>query len=231
MKTALVTHVWLDNPLPGYKGTNLGRCRRLDRFIRYYNLMWPTVVLDNGSSRSSLALYWQPKLKIINQQPHYDRPSMLDYPAVWRNYWTIKGLLNEYDRIFYIATDARILSQRLLDYIEGLESGWTALFSPKYNFPEPCIQVITKCPAFERFFFGECDRMRYNGNIEELTLPLTHVEKGFIGDRFSEYGPEEVIPPMDTWDFVTQVSDSPDFDDSVFPVVRRIEGKATICKP
>ena len=155
---------------------------------------------------------------------------MLDYPAVWRAYWSIKDLLTKYDRIFYIATDARVLSQRLMDYLEAFDSGWLALWSPKYRFPEPCIQVITSgCKPFEEFFAGECDPFKYNGQVEETTLPFTHVEKGFVGDRYSEYHENDgPIPPIAEMDYYAQVPDAFDFDDSVFPVVRRVNGKVEV---
>jgi len=223
MRTALVTHCWLDFPGEAY-------AKRLPRFIDYYQGLCPVTVIDNGSSPAT-GRQWANTLKsaayILTATPHYDRASMLDYPYVWRNYWVIKDLLQTYDRIFYIATDARIISQRLLDYLEGLEEGWVALWSPKYNFPEPCIQVITRCEEFEEFFAGPCDPFKYNGQIEELTLPFTHVEHGFMGDRYGEYGPGEVVPPLAEMDYYTQLPDE-GFDDSLLPVIRRIDGKATV---
>lgn len=179
--------------------------------------------------------YSEKNASIISLQPNYPRVSMLDYPNVWRAYWTIKKLLGLYDKIYYIATDAYVLSQRLMDYLELLDSGWITLWSKKYEFPEACIQVITRCPEFYEFFSGNCDPLKYNGQVEEITLPFTHVEKGFIGDRYSEYCAEDMlnfypVTPLHA-DYYTQVPDSLDFNDSVFPVIRRVDGQVTVVKP
>jgi len=229
VKTVLATHVWLDCDIPGYRGED-GGCRRLDRFLHHYQGCWPIRIIDNGSGPN----HWygiSGDVEVTNAQPHYPRAGLLDYPAVWRWYWFIKDLLKEYDKVIAIATDAYILSQRLADYIEGLNSGWTALWSPKYNFPATEIQVITKhCANFQNFFSGNEDVYKYNGRIEELAVPLTHVEKGFVGDRYGEYDFNDIVKlgpktPFDG-DYYTQVPDN--MDDAVFPVLRREDGKLVV---
>jgi hypothetical protein len=227
-KTVLYTHAWLDCPLPGYRDN--GRCRRLDRFMHHYGNAWPVVVLDNGSSPDTCS--WvaaKHTIRVVNAQPHEPRYSMLDYPAVWRSYWFMKSLLGEYEKVVHCATDAYILSQRLLDYIEGLDSGWTTLWSPKYNFPASEIQVVVQgCKAFEDFFSGEYD-LRYNGHAEETICPFTHVEKRFVGDRYSEYHSNDgPIPHIHQRDFETQVTDQLGWDDGVYPLVRRVAGKLVL---
>lgn len=213
MKTLLATHGWLDCPVEGYMGRS-GECRRLERFLAHYApLELDTLFIDNGSVRGPI----KPRLKIVYLDPHYPRGGMLDYPAVWRSYWTLKRFLDDYDRIFYIATDAYVLSNRLMRYLESRTEGWTALWSPKYRFPEACIQVITRCDAFMNFFSGPCDPFKYNGLVEEMTLPFTHVEMGFTGDRYGEY---DLVPRYGSFmDYYCQVPDSFDWDDSQFPVL------------
>jgi hypothetical protein len=189
----------------------------------------PRFVFDNGSDIKTCFEFEKKFGPVVeNLQPHYPRKEMLYYPNVWRAYWFIKRLLEggPYEKVIYIATDAYILSQRLADYIEGLDSGWTALWSPKYNFSEPCIQVITHCKEFEEFFAGECDPFKYNGQVEECVLPFTHIEKGFVGDRYGEFEPPNLYNP--DMDYYTQVPDSFDWDDSVFPVLRRVDGKIQV---
>ncbi len=232
MRTALVAHGWLDNPSLEYRGKDkaTGVCRRVRRWLAHYRGCWPAVFIDNGSAPNSCgmasAIY---QIRAINLHPHYARASMLDYPNVWRAYWIIKNdLLTRYDRVLYIQTDAYVLSQRLLDYLDGCTTGWTALWSPRYNFPEACIQVITRCPEFEEFFAGDMDAFKYNGRVEEITLPFTHVEKGFVGDRYGEYEPSKVYEPG--MEYYCQVPDSLDWDDSQFPVVRRVNGKLVVTK-
>lgn len=228
MRTLLATHAWLDCPIPGYAFPD-GRCRRLERWLKYYQECWSNhLVVDNGSTDFTKQKYssWT---NVVNLWPHYTRQDIIHYPNVWRAYWYLKEMFQHHDKIIYIATDARIVSQRLLDYVESLDSGWTAFWSPKYRFPEPCIQVITKCKEFEDFFSGECDPFKYNGRIEETTLPFTHIERDFVGDRYGEYHESEIIPPMNEIDYYCQVSDSPEWDDSVFPkLIRQDSGKAVV---
>lgn len=223
MRSVIVTHCWLENPLEGYMGKD-GKCRRLRRFHHHYNGIHDLIVFDNGSSPETVAKYG---INITSLQPHLPRGDMLTYPAVWRVYDQIKRVLEDYEKVIFLATDAYILSQRLIDYIEALDSGWTALWSPKYNFPATEIQVIVRgCKAFEEFdFLGQQPGMP----PEELRVPLTHIEKGFIGDRYGEFA--EPCPPLAMLDYFTQVSDSEDFDDAAFPVLRRLNGKVTTVGP
>jgi hypothetical protein len=163
----------------------------------------------------------------FNLQPNYPRGGGHNYPNVWRAYWWIRdNLLTRYERVYYIATDAYVLSQRLMDWMEAVEAGqWTALWC--HNHPEAQIQVITRgCKAFEDFFAGPCDPFKYNGLMEENTLPFTHVEKGFVGNRYGEIHPIRGYEPE--MDYYTQVPDALDFDDEQFPVVRRVNGKIQV---
>jgi hypothetical protein len=228
MKTVLFTHCWLANPLEGYRGEvgKVGYCRRLERFLDHYSDCWPTVILNNDKGIE----WWSPghgdeqSVELISSGTHYPRGEGWDYKNVWRCYQYIRDeLLPRYEKVIFLATDAYICSQRLVDYIEALDSGWTALWSAKYNFPATEIQVIVRgCKAFDDFFAG--DPLRYNGRCEEITVPLTHVERGFTGDRYGETQ-EPYVPGMD---YYTQVSDSLDWDDSVFPILRRREGKVIV---
>ena len=164
---------------------------------------------------------------IVNAQPHLKRGADWYYPNVWRAYQYIRDeLFQQYDKVIFLATDAYICSQRLADYIEALDSGWTALWCAKWNFPATEIQVIMKgCKAFDDFFAG--DPMRYNGACEEITVPLTHVERGFTGDRYGE----TETPYVAGMDWYSQVSDSLEWSDDVFPILRRREGKVIVENP
>ena len=235
MKTLLLSHVYLDCEIPGYRGED-GGCRRLERFLHHYSGAFPTLILDNGSSMESWFNAWERyQVPILPLQPHYKRGLPIggtnhDYASAWRNYWVIRDLLQCWERILFIATDAFVVSQRLMDWLLSIESGWVTLWSPEYKCPASEIQVITRgCKAFEDFFAGPCDPYKYNGLHEEMVLPFTMVEKGFAGDRYGEFVP---VPPFIDYngeiDYFTQVPDHPEFDDAQFPVVRRVNGKVVV---
>src|SRR5579862_3082367 len=103
-----------------------------------------------------------------------------------------------------------LLSCRHHLYLESLRSGWTALWCPRYQSPATEISVITRCKAFEDFFAGDCDPFKYNGLHEEITVPFSHCEKLFVGDRYSEFEHAARVykPEMD---YYTQVPDDLDF--------------------
>lgn len=198
-----------------------GGCRRLRRFLERWADTYPIFIIDNGSVGDIPEL--PPGVELLRCYPHYERGPGNDYPMVWRLYWQIKDLFAEYDRIFFFSPDSAICSQRMMDYLESLTTGWTAMWC--HNHPESQIQVITPCREFMKFFYGPCDPYKYNGAHEEKTLPFTHVERGFIGDRYGELGSPPYIPG--TVDYYTQVPDDPNWPDFL-PIIRRVDGEVKV---
>jgi hypothetical protein len=120
---------------------------------------------------------------------HLGRRSVLDYPGWYRSFMFVAGYATRYgfDKIVHIESDTYILSQALLDHINSLQHGWTAFWSPRWNLPETCIQVICAdhLPRYREVAtrpYGS-----FTGNPIERLLPFTHVEKGFKGDRYGEF--------------------------------------------
>lgn len=116
--------------------------------------------------------------KLLHQHPIF--------PSWWRSF--LHGLRegkNDFNKIIHIESDAFVLSQRLLDYINNTNHGWVALFSQKYGFPESAIQIINE-DSFYRI--DKMPEMHDFVKIVEFVLPYTHVEKSFIGDRYGEDG-------------------------------------------
>jgi len=127
------------------------------------------------------------------------RPHSLDYPGWFRSFTfgAIWAKRFSFDKVVHIESDTYILSRKLTDYINSLESGWNTLWCPRSSFPETCIQVICK-DQLDSFF--ELSQMDYRHNfygveknecIETMLWrgPLkrfTNVCKDFVGDRYSE---------------------------------------------
>ncbi len=228
MKTVLYTHAWLDNPLEGYMGKD-GECRRVERFLHHYGNSWPIYILDNGSSVDT-CLSFDDEHRDVGRMtlPHLERGHLLDYPAIWRFYSYAATLLERYEKVIALATDAYILSQRLADYVESLDSGWTALWSPKYKYPATEIQVIVRGASPFEEWAANLPPPEAGERPEEELVPLTHVEKGFVGDRYGEYNESENVPPIADMDWYGQIPDALDFDDSAYPVLRRVDGKVVV---
>ena len=201
--------------------------------MHHYGNAWPIYVIDNGSSPEACAkvraqypditLYNAPHLE-YGREPHA-------YPHVWRFYDHLKTLFDEYEKVIVLATDAYILSQRLVDYIEGIDFGWTALWC--HNHPATEISVIVRgCKAFDDF---AADPYKLMGNMEEVVVPLTRIEKYFTGNRYGElnWRPGDT-PTVAEMDYFTQVPDGyawPDgelWSDDIFPVLRRVDGRVVV---
>ena len=92
-----------------------------------------------------------------------------------------------YSRIVHIESDAYLLSRRIVDYINAIDRGWTVFWCPRYNCPEPALQII----AHDQFdaMAGVASRSldTLTQGIAEMTLPFTHVERSFTGNRYGEF--------------------------------------------
>jgi len=109
-----------------------------------------------------------------------------------------------YSRIVHIESDAYLLSRRIIDYINGIDQGWTVFWCPRYNCPEPALQVIARnqFDAMEAVAARGLDAL--TGAIAEMTLPFTHIERAFTGNRYGEF--RRSIPSYA--DFACQINSS-----------------------
>ena len=148
--------------------------------------------------------------------PRPERPLMLrfdnrlgriavdNYPGWWRSFLYSVPLAEDYGcrKIVHIESDAYILTRRMADFINAIESGWTAFWCRRWNFPETAIQVICEdqFDAMQALLYGGWER--YAGKLAECTLPFTNVVKDPQGDRYGEFS--QSIP--DFADFAMQVT-------------------------
>lgn len=83
------------------------------------------------------------------------RQSVSAYPGWWRSFLHSVPLARQLgaDKIMHIESDAYILSPRLADFLNGIESGWHVMWSERDKFPETAIQVICsdQFEVFEQF--------------------------------------------------------------------------------
>jgi hypothetical protein len=92
-----------------------------------------------------------------------------------------------YRKIIHVEADAYLLSRSIVDYVNGLDAGWTAFWCPRHGMPEAAIQVIgeDQFPAMEQLM--EADVRTLAKGMAEHRLPFTHVNKSFVGNRYGEY--------------------------------------------
>lgn len=118
------------------------------------------------------------------------RPSLLNYPGWWRSFFSSVRIADRYGfrKIIHVESDTFLLSKKLTDWMNGVSSGWSALWCPRYQFPETCVQVICadQFPAM-REIAAKDYATHYALQPVEVLLPFTHVEKNFGGNRYNEF--------------------------------------------
>lgn len=131
-----------------------------------------------------------PGVYLFTFRVHLARLSTSRYPGWWRSFlfsWKIADTYG-FARIVHLESDFYVLSETMFRFIRETRSGWTAPWCRAYDFPETGFQIIgtDALDALGNFYrLGEDFYVHYD-RYAELTLPFTHVEKGFVGDRFGE---------------------------------------------
>ena len=147
----------------------------------------PAHLIKTVSNTAPLAGLDDPNL-IIRFENNLGRQSIKDYPGWWRSFLHSVAVAKELgaDKIIHIESDAYVLSQRLVDFINQTRTGWHVLWTQHNNFPETAIQVICR-DQFDVFenFKAQNPSLHFPDYAERI-LPFTDVNREFIGDRYSE---------------------------------------------
>lgn len=118
------------------------------------------------------------------------RNDLVDFPGWWRSFLFAIDIARKYGfrKMVHIESDFFMLSARLRNFVRDTNTGWTGLYSPHYNFPEPAFQIICE-DAFEAFDALK-DTVQGAGyhatEFAEGMIPFTAVRRDFIGDRLGE---------------------------------------------
>ena len=117
------------------------------------------------------------------------RNSLLSYPGWWRSFLHSVDMARSIGarKIIHVESDAFIISQRMRDYINNLNAGWTTFWATSYNFPETAIQVICEDQFDAISSFKNRTPESLEGKFAEELLPFTHINREMIGDRYSEF--------------------------------------------
>ncbi len=196
MRTALFTTSYLD----GQDALGSLRMDRTRRYINYYSnfqvrLGYDDIWLADDHSSWSLInrlqkdFHW---VKIHRFDTRLPRGEGYHYPYVWRGTYFLRDLIEMgYEKIITCDTDAFILRPRLMKFIKELNSGYSTMWSPTYNFPAAEITVLCK-DAFPKVLKW-MDEKTWQERSEEKILfesapPFTdYIRGGFIGDRYGEF--------------------------------------------
>lgn len=202
MKTILVTTCWLGNQ---------EYIDKTKKFLKYYShpisLQYDNVVLLDNASEFNKIFNLTPSQHPYVQRfhKHLPRTSILGYPYLWRAVYFFQELFKEYDKIVYMDNDFFLTSEKAISLVNNFNSGYMSFYCNKHKFPETGIQVVTKdCKEYWNFVKDLSEEefiAKYTGKMMETHLPLTHIEKDLIGDRWSEYG---IIKQDPKWDWSAQ---------------------------
>ncbi len=126
--------------------------------------------------------------QLLRFDQHMGRSSTYQMPGWWRSFLHSVNVAKAIGahKIIHIESDAFVLSKALLDHLTGLTTGWTALWTPRYNMPESAIQVICE-DQFEKM--DQLQRRplhEWDGLEAEKILPFTEVNRQFKGERYGE---------------------------------------------
>jgi hypothetical protein len=132
------------------------------------------------------------------------RRAVDDFPGWWRSFLFSARIAANYrcGKIVHVESDAYILSRRMIDFINGLESGWTAFWCPRWNFPETAIQVVCEDQFGAMRDMWDAGWHRHAGQYAERVLPFTNIVRDPHGNRYGEFRTR--IPRFA--DFAAQVS-------------------------
>ncbi|BAI76858.1 hypothetical protein AZL_f00980 (plasmid) [Azospirillum sp. B510] len=133
------------------------------------------------------------------------RKSETNFPGWWRSFlFSVEIARREgCNKIIHIESDAFLISNRIMLYIDSIQNGWVSFWCRRWQMPESAIQVICEDNFDKISEISEKDlRSDFFLKSAESLLPFTETIKFFKGDRYGEY--IDHIP--DDADYVCQLS-------------------------
>ena len=146
---------------------------------------WPDTVITG----ETMPMRPEAPVSLFHFRDNLGRPRDTYFPGWLRSFFFAAAYarLFGFDKIVHIESDAFLITPRVQAYFNSVTEGWVALWCPRYGMPESGLQIVAgsaieRCAAFGRRSFDTPD-----ADVIEKVLPFTHVETGFIGDRYGEY--------------------------------------------
>lgn len=157
-----------------------------ERWSNYYHRLYPDsqlVILHDGPD----SIPWkQSTARVEYFTPHMGRPSHHNHAGFFRSFFSIQRFFLEAKKILWLEWDFYIASQRFLDWVCSIQTGWRTVWCPQFNFPESSFQVICadQFTAFKTF--SESWQKHPLDDDIEKHLPFTEVNRDFVGGRYAD---------------------------------------------
>jgi hypothetical protein len=144
-------------------------------------------------------LQTQAELVFYRFDEHLGRRAVSDFPGWVRSFFFAAEFAeaNGHEKILHLESDAFLISPRIQNWVNELRDGWTSLWCPRHRRPESGIQIIAGSAMQTYKDFASQPVEALAGAVIETTLPFTHVESGFIGDRYGEF--QDYVPRQAEW--------------------------------
>ena len=178
---------------------------RYERWLKHHlAIAWPVdsvAMIDDGSpyrpqtdlvetiDAASVGRVALPRRSLIRFKDNLGRQSSLRYPGWWRSFQLACDLAEIYGftKIVHVESDSYVLSERMLETIDATNTGWNMFWSAHFKWPETAIQVICEDALSNFAAIRDKGPHWFRDLPAEEVLPLTHVVKDLIGDRYADF--------------------------------------------
>ena len=124
----------------------------------------------------------------IKLSPPLGYPQTSVYPGWYRSFSHAYHVacLGGFEKIIHVESDAYLLSDRIINFLNTVSSGWHSMWHPTNAYPESAVQVICadQFQAYRNFTSAPYEV--YAHHTIEKEMPFTEIHKEFIGDRYGE---------------------------------------------
>ncbi|MGH1590378.1 hypothetical protein ACRBEV_21115 [Methylobacterium phyllosphaerae] len=132
------------------------------------------------------------KIVLLHFETNLGRKDINDFAGWYRSfcYAGKYAAENGFDKIIHIESDSFLISDRIKNYFNEFNSGWLALWCRRWLWPETAVQIMAGDAVGALAIQDQImPHERLVGKWMELSLPFTHVDPDFNGDRYGEYLP------------------------------------------
>lgn len=131
---------------------------------------------------------------IYHYHERLGRHGIFNYPGWYRSFgYAIQYAVKfNYEKIIHIESDAYIISNNLVNYINSINNDWITLWVPRYGIAETAIQIIAgenyiqDCYNIFQKPYSEFVNRSADTDIETNSWLNYKINRDFYGDRWGE---------------------------------------------